>query len=106
MIEADALELDPGALAGRGPSAIVANLPYNVATALLVGWLERLDCIERMVLMFQKEVALRICAAPGNDRLWPAGGAGAGLCRVERLFDLPPRRLHAAAQGDVERGRA
>ena len=90
--EADALELDPcTARRGRRPVRIVANLPYNVATPLLFGWFERLDCIERMVLMFQKEVALRLAAAPGHGRLWPARGAWRSACAgSSALFDLPP----------------
>ena len=89
LIEADALEVDPGALAGQGQLRIVANLPYNVATALVFHWFERLDCIERMVLMFQKEVALRLAAAPGTADYGRLAVMAQRLCRVERLFDLP-----------------
>ena len=66
MVEADALEIDPCAIGGGRPVRIVANLPYNVATPLLFGWFDRLACIELMVLMFQKEVALRLTASPGT----------------------------------------
>lgn len=69
VIEADALKIDAEAeLAGGGH--IVANLPYNVGTALLVGWLtlERWPPWWRsLTLMFQKEVAERIVAAPGGE---------------------------------------
>lgn len=54
---------------GRGKPVIVANLPYSVATMLLIGWLEAEPWppwFDRMVLMFQKEVAERIVAAPGT----------------------------------------
>ena len=54
---------------------IAANLPYNVATVLLIGWLESEPWppwYARMVLMFQREVAERIVAAPGHAR--PTGG--------------------------------
>jgi 16S rRNA (adenine1518-N6/adenine1519-N6)-dimethyltransferase len=68
---ADALDADWPALLGPqpGPVAIVANLPYGVATRLLVGWLETEPWppwFDQMVLMFQKEVAERIVAAPGT----------------------------------------
>ena len=67
----DALEADWRALVGasRTKPVIVANLPYSVATLLLVGWLETEPWppwFDRMVLMFQKEVAERIVAAPGS----------------------------------------
>jgi len=68
--EDDALKVDWDALLPRGEKAVIAaNLPYNVATMLLVGWLETEPWPpwwDRMVLMFQKEVAERIVAAPGG----------------------------------------
>jgi 16S rRNA (adenine1518-N6/adenine1519-N6)-dimethyltransferase len=68
--EGDALQTDWPALVVSGePAAIVANLPYNIATALLVGWLETEPWPpwwSRMALMFQKEVAERIVAEPGS----------------------------------------
>lgn len=69
VIAGDALAVDAAAELG-GAGHIVANLPYNVGTALLVGWLT-LDpwppWWRSLTLMFQKEVAERIVAAPGND---------------------------------------
>lgn len=69
--EGDALEADWANLLGpsSGKAIIAANLPYNVATTLLIGWLETEPWPpwwDRMVLMFQKEVAERIVAEPGN----------------------------------------
>lgn len=67
--EGDALDANWRELTGGAPSAIVANLPYNIATLLLIGWLETEPWPpwwQRMVLMFQKEVAERIVAAPGS----------------------------------------
>jgi 16S rRNA (adenine1518-N6/adenine1519-N6)-dimethyltransferase len=89
VVEADALQFDPCGV-GAGPARVVANLPYNVATALLFRWFERLECVERMVLMFQKEVALRLVAAPGTADYGRLAVMAQRLCRVERLFDLPP----------------
>ena len=65
ILEADALALDPATLGSR-PRKIVANLPYNVATPLLLGWLHRIDDLQSLTLMFQKEVADRLAAAPGT----------------------------------------
>ena len=90
VIEADALTVDPSDWAEGAPVRIVANLPYNVATPLLFGWLDRLDAIDLMVLMFQKEVALRLVAPPGGADYGRLAVMAQLLCRVERLFDLPP----------------
>ncbi len=65
VVEADALEIDVAHL-GDPPRVIIANLPYNVATPLLINWLENAASFERMVLMFQKEVAQRITASVGE----------------------------------------
>lgn len=64
----DALKIDYAALAG-GPMRIVANLPYNIATPLLIGWLSLEPWppfYESLTLMFQREVAQRIVASPGS----------------------------------------
>ncbi len=68
VIEGDALQVDCSTLAS-GPTRIIANLPYNVATPLLTGWLtgnEWPPFYQSMSLMFQKEVAERITARPGD----------------------------------------
>jgi 16S rRNA (adenine1518-N6/adenine1519-N6)-dimethyltransferase len=68
VIAADALSINYAGLA-NGPVKIVANLPYNIATPLLTGWLSSdpwPPYFESLTLMFQKEVADRICAAPGG----------------------------------------
>lgn len=68
VIEGDALQVDVPALFSRPPH-IVANLPYNVGTALLTGWLTVAwpPFWQSLTLMFQREVAERIVAAPGTD---------------------------------------
>ncbi len=69
VIAADALEIDYRALADGRPVKIVANLPYNIATPLLTGWLTSdpwPPYFDSLTLMFQKEVAERICATPGG----------------------------------------
>ena len=65
LVEADALTIDPAAITAA-PRAIVANLPYNIATPLLIRWLRELQRFSVLVLMFQKEVADRLLAAPGS----------------------------------------
>jgi 16S rRNA (adenine1518-N6/adenine1519-N6)-dimethyltransferase len=69
VISGDAMEMDYRLLAD-GPTRIIANLPYNIATPLLTGWL-MLDpwpsFFQSLTLMFQREVAERICAGPGED---------------------------------------
>ena len=69
VISGDAMDMDYRMLAD-GPTRIIANLPYNIATPLLTGWLT-VDpwppYFESLTLMFQREVAERICARPGED---------------------------------------
>ena len=89
VIGGDALRL-PLAEVADAPATVVANLPYNVGTALLVGWLHELDRVRAMHLMFQREVALRLGAAPGGADYGRLSVLAQLLCRVERRFDLPP----------------
>ncbi|HUQ39519.1 MAG TPA: 16S rRNA (adenine(1518)-N(6)/adenine(1519)-N(6))-dimethyltransferase RsmA [Acidimicrobiales bacterium] len=68
VVEGDALRLDwPGLLAGADPWALVANLPYNVATPLVLELLERAPTIERMLVMVQREVGERLAAPVRSD---------------------------------------
>ena len=88
VMEADALAVD---LAGLGQDlAVVANLPYNIATPLLIGWLRRIEPIASMTLMFQKEVAERIIAPPGGSSYGRLAVITQWLCEPERLFDIAP----------------
>ena len=64
-MEADALAQAVWEL-GTAPRQIIANLPYNIATTLLLQWLEHADDFASFILMFQKEVAMRITAQPGD----------------------------------------
>jgi 16S rRNA (adenine1518-N6/adenine1519-N6)-dimethyltransferase len=87
---ADALATDVGALGSR-PRKIVANLPYNISTALLVAWLPNLTAFESLTLMFQKEVAERLLAKPGSKDYGRLTVATQWRATVRRLFDIPPR---------------
>jgi 16S rRNA (adenine1518-N6/adenine1519-N6)-dimethyltransferase len=96
VIEGDALEISPQAAIPQGDIKIVANLPYNIGTALLVQWLSNLDRITSLTLMFQKEVALRLIAKPGTKSYGRLSVLAQWLCDGRRLFDLPPRAFTPA----------
>lgn len=66
LVEADALTVDWTDLLDGGPWALVANLPYNVATPLVLDLLDHVPVIERMLVMVQREVAERLVAPPGG----------------------------------------
>ncbi|WP_372618219.1 16S rRNA (adenine(1518)-N(6)/adenine(1519)-N(6))-dimethyltransferase RsmA [Falsiroseomonas sp.] len=89
VVEADALTVDP-ATALPAPRKIVANLPYNVATPLLVKWLRGAAALESMTLMFQQEVAERITAAPDTEAYGRLGVLAQWRCRGTLLLTLPP----------------
>ncbi len=90
VVAGDALELDPVALAAS-PRKIVANLPYNIATALLLGWLDRIGEFDSLTLMFQREVALRLTAAPRSKSYGRLSVITQWLTAPRILFDVPPR---------------
>ena len=90
VVEGDALELDPAALA-PAPRHIVANLPYNIATPLLVGWLKRVGDYAGLTLMFQKEVAKRIAAQPRSKDYGRLSVLAQWACETKLLFDIPAR---------------
>ena len=93
VIEADALEVDEAALlAERGLSRaiICANLPYNIGTALLIKWLKASSLWRGpMCLMFQKEVAQRICANPGSDAYGRLAVLAQSVCHARLEMSLP-----------------
>jgi 16S rRNA (adenine1518-N6/adenine1519-N6)-dimethyltransferase len=90
IVEGDALALDPAAL-GEAPRRIVANLPYNIATALLLRWLDRIGDYASLTLMFQREVAERLVAAPRSPAYGRLSVLVQWLCEARVLFDIPPR---------------
>lgn len=90
LIEGDALAQDYDALFDT-PPVVVANLPYNVGTALLLAWLQRPERFQRFVLMFQKEVGERLAAPPGSRHYGRLSVLAQWLCEVQTLFDLPAR---------------
>lgn len=88
IIEGDALAIAPATL-GPAPRRIVANLPYNISTALLIRWLHGANEIGDMVLMFQKEVVDRLTAAPRTKDYGRLSVLTQHVCDVRRLFDIP-----------------
>jgi 16S rRNA (adenine1518-N6/adenine1519-N6)-dimethyltransferase len=88
VVEGDALAIDPATLCPP-PRHIVANLPYNIATPLLVAWLKRARDYASMTLMFQKEVALRLVAAPRAEDYGRLGVLTQWACRAKLVFDIP-----------------
>jgi 16S rRNA (adenine1518-N6/adenine1519-N6)-dimethyltransferase len=87
---ADALETDASGL-GAPPRRIVANLPYNVATPLLLKWLSAIDAFASLTLMFQKEVADRLTARPRTKDYGRLSVLTQWLSEPRRLFDIPAR---------------
>ena len=95
VIAGDAMKTDFAALAGDGGTVrIVANLPYNIGTELLIRWLTLAQWPPfwaSMTLMFQKEVAQRIVAAPGSDAYGRLGVLAGWRSQARIVFDLPPQ---------------
>lgn len=97
IVQEDALHADLPALAKnigvKPPYAIIANLPYNIATPLLTGWLEQIyndqNLYCQMVLMFQKEVAQRIVAKPSTKTYGRLSILSQWLCDTKLMFDVP-----------------
>ena len=69
---------------------IIANLPYNIGTTLVMNWVEQIERIEQMVLMLQKEVVERLCAKPNSGDYGRISVLVQSLCKVEHLFDVRP----------------
>ena len=90
LIEVDALT-QPVWEMGQAPRKIVANLPYNIATALLIGWLEHAHAFASMTLMFQREVAMRLVAQPDEKAYGRLSVITQWLCEAELKFDIPPQ---------------
>lgn len=96
VIEGDALTEDLAAHVGGGPARIVANLPYNVATPLLIGWLRAEPWPAwwtSATLMFQKEVAERIVATPEDDAYGRLGVLAGWRTEARIAFEVDPRNF-------------
>ena len=89
LLEDDALKT-PLWEVGDAPRRIIANLPYNIATSLLIQWLEHAPAFESLTLMFQREVAERITAAPGDSAYGRLSILTGWHADAQILFDIPP----------------
>ena len=89
LIEGDALKIPLWELSDA-PRQIIANLPYNIATPLLINWLSHGQHFTAMTLMFQREVAERITAAPGDTQFGRLSILANWRADTEILFDIPP----------------
>ena len=89
VFAADALETDLTKLAPY-PRRVIANLPYNVGTQLLINWLMQADGFLGFTLMFQKEVAERIVATPGSKSYGRLSVLARWLTDPRAMFDIPP----------------
>jgi 16S rRNA (adenine1518-N6/adenine1519-N6)-dimethyltransferase len=93
VLEADALEVDLLPHLSGAPVRVVANLPYNIATVLLVGWLTGgawPPFWQSLTLMFQREVAERIVAPPGSEAYGRLGVLAGWRTEAKILFDVAP----------------
>src|SRR5690348_706107 len=93
IVNADAMQFDPRPLLGTTRAKIVANLPYNIATALLIGWLSVEPWppwYDMMVLMFQREVAERIVAHENDEAYGRLGVLANWRAETKILFDISP----------------
>ena len=87
VVEANALETNVAELVPK-PRRIIANLPYNIATPLLLGWLKQINEFDCLALMFQKEVAERLVAKPGNKNYGRLSIITQWLCETQLEFNI------------------
>ncbi len=94
VIEGDALKLDPVEITDGEPVKIIANLPYNVGTQLLINWITTADWPpfwQSLTLMFQKEVGARIVAQPGSKAYGRLGVLAGWRTDARMLFGISPQ---------------
>jgi 16S rRNA (adenine1518-N6/adenine1519-N6)-dimethyltransferase len=94
IVAADALEVDARGLVESARARVVANLPYNIGSALLVSWLSAEPWppwYDRLVLMFQREVADRIVALPGEKAYGRLSVLAGWRAQARILFDVAPQ---------------
>ncbi len=94
VIEGDALKVNFADYVGDGPACVIANLPYNVGTQLLINWLltERWPPFwQSLTLMFQREVGQRIVAKPGDNHYGRLGVLCGWRTEAQMAFDVPPQ---------------
>ena len=103
LLEMDAMELSPEALAGLipAPAKVVANLPYNIATPLILRMLPVRNAWQSLTLMVQLEVAERICATPASGKVYgPLSLVGALGFESTIIKKVPPESFKPAPKVD------
>ena len=95
IIAGDALELDISKLSNNKVK-IISNLPYNIATKLLVNWLQKINSISSITCMFQREVADRLVAKPGTKSYGRLSIISQWLCDVKIEFNVKPHSFKPA----------
>ena len=73
---------------------IIANLPYNIGTELVFRWLEKIELVDSITVMLQKEVVDRIVADPGSKKYGKLSIMCQLVCDCEKLFDVGPEAFH------------
>lgn len=97
LVQSDALVTDVCDVIRPATQArVVANLPYNIATAILQKLIEQRHCLTEMVLMLQKEVVQRITAGPGSGERGYLSVFVEAYCQTEKLFDVAPSSFRPA----------
>lgn len=100
VVEADILDLDLRRLLGDLPAAVVANLPYNISTPVLMRLLDAAHLVRRMVLMLQREVALRLVALPHTKAYGALSVTVQLVARTRIAFSVPPTAFRPRPQVD------
>jgi len=93
IVNGDAMTFDPRPMLGGAKATIVANLPYNIATPLLIGWLSTEPWppwFDMMVLMFQREVAERIAARDNDEAYGRLAVLANWRAETKIMFDISP----------------
>lgn len=103
VVEADVLRVDFAALLGaQAPAVLIANLPYNIATAVLAAALDQAECFSRMVLMLQREVVERLVAVPGSKVYAALSVLTQFSARVRSVLRVPPQAFVPAPKVESE----
>jgi len=97
LIQTDAMTVDFCEVIGPASHArVVANLPYNVATAIVQRLIEHRNCLSEFVVMLQREVVERITALPGTSERGYLSVLVQAYCETEKLFDVAPGSFRPA----------
>src|SRR5271170_5678369 len=102
VVNADFLEVDFAALVKGSPVKVIGNLPFNIAAAILHRLCDNSRLISRMVLMFQREVAARIRAVPGDDAYGALSVFTALYWQIDSHFTVAAGSFHPRPKVDAE----